>query len=172
MEEHLLHGAIYLLWGAACHQLIDLKLEYIGNRQYQKTYRKNPDKIIPVPEKDQIGTTCHGYGCQYHNSPGEHPLKVMDRVANSWGKYYFCLPSMPSLQMGEGTLAQMVEQWTENPCVPGSIPGGTTKGFTILDCGFWIVVNFRFKGFHPGSLFLFIQGHNSNAGLTGVSNQG
>ena len=26
-----------------------------------------------------------------------------------------------------GTLAQMVEQWTENPCVPGSIPGGTTS---------------------------------------------
>ena len=24
-------------------------------------------------------------------------------------------------------LAQLVEQWTENPCVPGSIPGGTTK---------------------------------------------
>jgi hypothetical protein len=21
----------------------------------------------------------------------------------------------------------MVEQWTENPCVPGSIPGGTTN---------------------------------------------
>ena len=29
----------------------------------------------------------------------------------------------------KGTLAQMVEQWTENPCVPGSIPGGTTKNF-------------------------------------------
>ena len=27
----------------------------------------------------------------------------------------------------EGTLAQLVEQWTENPCVPGSIPGGTTS---------------------------------------------
>jgi hypothetical protein len=26
-----------------------------------------------------------------------------------------------------GTIAQMVEQRTENPCVPGSIPGGTTK---------------------------------------------
>ena len=26
----------------------------------------------------------------------------------------------------QGALAQMVEQWTENPCVPGSIPGGTT----------------------------------------------
>ncbi len=29
---------------------------------------------------------------------------------------------MPSI----GTLAQLVEQRTENPCVPGSIPGGTT----------------------------------------------
>ena len=27
----------------------------------------------------------------------------------------------------EGALAQLVEQWTENPCVPGSIPGGTTE---------------------------------------------
>jgi hypothetical protein len=27
----------------------------------------------------------------------------------------------------EGTIAQLVEQRTENPCVPGSIPGGTTK---------------------------------------------
>ena len=25
-----------------------------------------------------------------------------------------------------GTIAQVVEQWTENPCVPGSNPGGTT----------------------------------------------
>ena len=31
----------------------------------------------------------------------------------------------------DGTLAQLVEQWTENPCVPGSIPGGTTKKTTI-----------------------------------------
>ena len=29
--------------------------------------------------------------------------------------------------MRGGALAQLVEQWTENPCVPGSIPGGTTK---------------------------------------------
>ena len=26
-----------------------------------------------------------------------------------------------------GALAQLVEQRTENPCVPGSIPGGTTR---------------------------------------------
>ena len=27
----------------------------------------------------------------------------------------------------------MVEQWTENPCVPGSIPGGTTQKADLLD---------------------------------------
>ena len=27
----------------------------------------------------------------------------------------------------DGFLAQLVEQRTENPCVPGSIPGETTK---------------------------------------------
>ena len=26
-----------------------------------------------------------------------------------------------------GAIAQLVEQRTENPCVPGSIPGGTTR---------------------------------------------
>ena len=26
-----------------------------------------------------------------------------------------------------GAIAQLVEQRTENPCVPGSIPGGTTQ---------------------------------------------
>jgi hypothetical protein len=33
----------------------------------------------------------------------------------------------------------LVEQWTENPCVPGSIPGGTTKkslSFTVK--GFFV----------------------------------
>ena len=35
-----------------------------------------------------------------------------------------------------GALAQLVEQWTENPCVPGSIPGGTTSIFynTLVYC--------------------------------------
>ena len=27
----------------------------------------------------------------------------------------------------QGAIAQLVEQRTENPCVPGSIPGGTTE---------------------------------------------
>ena len=28
--------------------------------------------------------------------------------------------------VNNGAIAQLVEQRTENPCVPGSIPGGTT----------------------------------------------
>ena len=33
----------------------------------------------------------------------------------------------PAKQNTVGAIAQLVEQRTENPCVPGSIPGGTTK---------------------------------------------
>ena len=36
-----------------------------------------------------------------------------------------------------GTLAQLVEQRTENPCVPGSIPGGTTLKPDLL-IGFFV----------------------------------
>ena len=38
-------------------------------------------------------------------------------------KYFIPLQS----QNKQGTLAQLVEQWTENPCVTGSNPVGTTK---------------------------------------------
>ncbi len=36
-----------------------------------------------------------------------------------------------------GALAQLVEQRTENPCVPGSIPGGTTTKTRFLGIGFF-----------------------------------
>ena len=42
----------------------------------------------------------------------------------------------------KGTLAQMVEQWTENPCVPGSIPGGTTKPEYYYS-GFLFLIGFK-----------------------------
>ena len=35
-----------------------------------------------------------------------------------------------------GAIAQLVEQRTENPCVPGSIPGGTTVKETSTQ---WLV---------------------------------
>ena len=31
------------------------------------------------------------------------------------------------VKQNNGAIAQLVEQRTENPCVPGSIPGGNTK---------------------------------------------
>ena len=34
--------------------------------------------------------------------------------------------SLHSQTTNNGAIAQLVEQRTENPCVPGSIPGGTT----------------------------------------------
>ena len=37
--------------------------------------------------------------------------------------YYICTRNKA---IATGALAQLVEQRTENPCVPGSIPGGTT----------------------------------------------
>ena len=48
-----------------------------------------------------------------------------------------------------GALAQLVEHRTENPCVPGSIPGGTTfPPFIMNPClrdfssrGFSIIIN-------------------------------
>ena len=36
-------------------------------------------------------------------------------------------------QWKNGAIAQLVEQRTENPCVPGSIPGGTTI-FWLINC--------------------------------------
>ncbi len=38
--------------------------------------------------------------------------------------YYICTRNKA---IATGALAQLVEQRTENPCVPGSIPGGTTS---------------------------------------------
>ena len=40
---------------------------------------------------------------------------------------------LPLHPQKDGALAQLVEHRTENPCVPGSIPGGTThKGLGFI----------------------------------------
>ena len=38
-------------------------------------------------------------------------------------------PAIEKQRIASGTLAQVVEQWTENPCVLGSTPRGTTPPF-------------------------------------------
>jgi hypothetical protein len=54
----------------------------------------------------------------------KHFLKKHKIIAPIFGviglEYYFCTPKTT------GAIAQLVEQWTENPCVPGSNPGSTT----------------------------------------------
>ena len=43
------------------------------------------------------------------------------------------------VKQNNGAIAQLVEQRTENPCVPGSIPGGTTENQAVTvkcDCFF------------------------------------
>ena len=50
------------------------------------------------------------------------------------------LPLQPQTR-NNGAIAQLVEQRTENPCVPGSIPGGTTENQR------WILWKFTFGGF-------------------------
>ena len=48
-------------------------------------------------------------------------------------------------QFTVGAIAQLVEQRTENPCVPGSIPGGTTKirQLYFYNCLIFMAINFQ-----------------------------
>ena len=55
------------------------------------------------------------------------------------------LPLQPQTR-NNGAIAQLVEQRTENPCVPGSIPGGTTKRNNHLQRCRW----FSFCPFRSG----------------------
>ena len=70
-----------------------------------------------------------------------------------------------------GAIAQLVEQRTENPCVPGSIPGGTTKtnGFFLkspeiqLFQGIFLFPRHtktcRFRNLKMSHSVVFFQGH-------------
>ncbi len=51
--------------------------------------------------------------------------KVLLILASYTKTYYFCI-TLKQRSKKNGFLAQLVEQWIENPCVPGSIPGETT----------------------------------------------
>ena len=47
-------------------------------------------------------------------------------LIKSCGNQQKALPLHSQFRNAVGAIAQLVEQRTENPCVPGSIPGGTT----------------------------------------------
>ena len=65
---------------------------------------------------------------------------------------------MHSKSRNDGAIAQLVEQRTENPCVPGSIPGGTTidkKAATIKIAAFLLPKSLKI------ALFLTTRKHSS-----------
>ena len=43
----------------------------------------------------------------------------------------FAVPKQPYQGCNGGTIAQLVEQRTENPCVAGSNPAGTTESLPV-----------------------------------------
>src|SRR5690606_20538 len=82
----------------------------------QATVRKNGVLDQAVPNiQDQIHAD-KGRGIGKYSRPFFLNLFVYPNFENIFA---------PAL--GHGTLAQLVEQRTENPCVPGSIPGDTTE---------------------------------------------
>ncbi len=58
------------------------------------------------------------------------------------------LPLQPQTR-NNGAIAQLVEQRTENPCVPGSIPGGTTKETTSPNKTQYLKLYHLYISFHP-----------------------
>ena len=54
-----------------------------------------------------------------------NPTFFHDFSETFWRLRIFC--TFAPLLSKWGAIAQLVEQRTENPCVPGSIPGGTTQ---------------------------------------------
>ena len=62
---------------------------------------------------------------------------------------YLCTRLQEISTTDDGAIAQLVEQRTENPCVPGSNPGGTTSKSSSYDkkvAAFFVVFRLAFGG--------------------------
>ncbi len=69
------------------------------------------------------------------------------------------------VKQNNGAIAQLVEQRTENPCVPGSIPGGTTENqaVTFKVAAFFVCNPLLFTKYHLfSSFFLFYLNYEYN----------
>ena len=69
---------------------------------------------------------------------------IKNRI-KSCGSEQKALPLHSQFRNAVGAIAQLVEQRTENPCVPGSIPGGTTVKKQLLKrvAAFFVALNFN-----------------------------
>ena len=66
--------------------------------------------------------------------------KKSSTFARFFGRKWLPEPSK-ELEKAPGTLAQVVEQWTENPCVLGSTPRGTTKKVREIRTFLFVICN-------------------------------
>ena len=72
-------------------------------------------------------TNLYALRCFLHvRSVTKKCLKKFKKICAYQKKRYLC-NAFEKKRTYDGAIAQLVEQRTENPCVPGSIPGGTTK---------------------------------------------
>ena len=65
---------------------------------------------------------------RYFRARGQ-PQKNAKKICTVPKSYYLCNPKQ------HGAVAQMVEQWTENPCVGSSILPSTTENAPTDTCG-------------------------------------
>jgi hypothetical protein len=80
------------------------------------------------------------------NTPFKQKEIILKNVFINEKRRYICSPN-PDSYREAGTIAQLVEQRTENPCVAGSIPAGTTtKAFNSIVRGF-----FHYRGTVEGT---------------------
>ena len=78
--------------------------------------KSNPVSAIQVVDTGYILSKKYNY-----YSPYQKLAKISSKVIAVLKNILIFAPANE-----KGAIAQLVEQRTENPCVPGSIPGGTT----------------------------------------------
>ena len=80
------------------------------------------------------------------------------KTEKTLGKSKKALPLQPHLKKVQrlGAIAQLVEHRTENPCVPGSNPGGTTQERNSVPLYFF-AARVHFFGIMPNNISLFMR---------------
>ncbi len=84
-------------------------------KEFERLYGKDMERLGLNPNGVTLGLS---------PQKQDKSEKRVWKFGSSRKTYYFC--TRKSVIRPLGAIAQLVEQRTENPCVPGSIPGGTT----------------------------------------------
>ena len=98
----------------------------------RKEATRTPDPYVPNVVRYQLRYFPPFCGCKDTHFPKKCQIFCVffPKLLGNTEKSSIFAPAFKKCNVG--AIAQLVEQRTENPCVPGSIPGGTTtkKGCT------------------------------------------